>query len=579
MYTRCPSCSSTFRVTAAVLQMADGDVRCGSCDEVFNALRTLVDDWDVGDTSASGTPGAGPDAGADGEKLPPEALEFDVPETEWQRFFISAAEAPLKAGRDEPQLGQDFAELGDAPVNDDAPASPGATELPSSTLGPTPGSTPPTEPASGSRPLPLILGPPAANELPPRPSVEEETADTDTWKAFLREAEPDETSEAGDLRQSDSKHAAKHAAPAEIEDDLSEHDPMLHRLPELADLPELPGEDDEEEDDEPLFVVGDEEPPLLAGIHTGRQPAGTETSAAGAADDDDELDADDDDDDIFATDIEPYIDAGLDDELDEEEIGDDTREQIALREPTGESAPVFYAHDVAKSDAARDVELDEEAIGLKDEPDGGELAQRADREAELLPATVLDWGPPPSFPERAPRAPAHTARWLGLSVAMALLLGAQYLHSRRDELGADPSWGSAVRAVYAQLGMPLHPDWPLAAYEIRGAKAIAENSAPGALDIVAEIAVSGPHGVGLPMVRVVLRDRWSNAVASGIFAATDYLAETPPPTGIYAPGTLIPVQISLKDPGAAAQGYELDVCVPNREVGLQCKSARDPFRR
>ncbi|MCE7901698.1 MAG: DUF3426 domain-containing protein, partial [Gammaproteobacteria bacterium PRO9] len=45
MYTRCPSCSSTFRVTAAILQMAAGEVRCGSCGGVFNALETLVDDW------------------------------------------------------------------------------------------------------------------------------------------------------------------------------------------------------------------------------------------------------------------------------------------------------------------------------------------------------------------------------------------------------------------------------------------------------------------------------------------------------------------------------------------------------
>ena len=43
MYTRCPSCSSTFRVTAAILQMAAGEVRCGSCGGVVNALGQPID--------------------------------------------------------------------------------------------------------------------------------------------------------------------------------------------------------------------------------------------------------------------------------------------------------------------------------------------------------------------------------------------------------------------------------------------------------------------------------------------------------------------------------------------------------
>ena len=80
------------------------------------------------------------------------------------------------------------------------------------------------------------------------------------------------------------------------------------------------------------------------------------------------------------------------------------------------------------------------------------------------------------------------------------------------------------------------------------------------------------------MVRVVLRDRWSNPLASGTFDASGYLAEAAPAGTLYAPGSLIPVQLSLQDPGTNAQGYELDVCVPNRHFGLQCRSARDPFR-
>ena len=44
MYTRCPKCSTVFRITAAQLRIAEGEVRCGNCTISFNALTELTDD-------------------------------------------------------------------------------------------------------------------------------------------------------------------------------------------------------------------------------------------------------------------------------------------------------------------------------------------------------------------------------------------------------------------------------------------------------------------------------------------------------------------------------------------------------
>lgn len=44
MYTECPSCHTFFKVTPAHLKIADGRVRCGSCNEVFNALESLTEE-------------------------------------------------------------------------------------------------------------------------------------------------------------------------------------------------------------------------------------------------------------------------------------------------------------------------------------------------------------------------------------------------------------------------------------------------------------------------------------------------------------------------------------------------------
>lgn len=41
--TRCPSCGTVFRVVQDQLKVSEGWVRCGRCDEVFNALEGLFD--------------------------------------------------------------------------------------------------------------------------------------------------------------------------------------------------------------------------------------------------------------------------------------------------------------------------------------------------------------------------------------------------------------------------------------------------------------------------------------------------------------------------------------------------------
>jgi predicted Zn finger-like uncharacterized protein len=53
MYTQCPECDTIFRVNAAVLRAAQGQVRCGVCDATFDAIRFLMDDIEAGVNAAS----------------------------------------------------------------------------------------------------------------------------------------------------------------------------------------------------------------------------------------------------------------------------------------------------------------------------------------------------------------------------------------------------------------------------------------------------------------------------------------------------------------------------------------------
>lgn len=55
MYTRCPECSTCFRVTERHLAIAKGKVRCGKCQLVFNAPDNAIDDLPVSQLASQTT--------------------------------------------------------------------------------------------------------------------------------------------------------------------------------------------------------------------------------------------------------------------------------------------------------------------------------------------------------------------------------------------------------------------------------------------------------------------------------------------------------------------------------------------
>ncbi len=53
MYTQCAKCETVFKLSAEVLRAAGGQVRCGRCGEVFNALARLAEDASAFSTGES----------------------------------------------------------------------------------------------------------------------------------------------------------------------------------------------------------------------------------------------------------------------------------------------------------------------------------------------------------------------------------------------------------------------------------------------------------------------------------------------------------------------------------------------
>lgn len=62
MYTRCPTCSTCFRVTDRHLAIANGKVRCGQCQLVFNAPEHAIDDLPINQITTPSVPPVTPPA-------------------------------------------------------------------------------------------------------------------------------------------------------------------------------------------------------------------------------------------------------------------------------------------------------------------------------------------------------------------------------------------------------------------------------------------------------------------------------------------------------------------------------------
>jgi predicted Zn finger-like uncharacterized protein len=215
--TRCPRCETTFRVTPEQLKARHGRVRCGHCQNVFDALDTLIDATvqqvpaPVRDSVADETPAEVPESAA------PWVEPAEVQSTPVEPTSVEAAPAST-------------AELA---------SQPSATEPSSSAeeaIPPEPAQEPEPEPI----PIPAVTEPPAeptpqfdsepAEELaavvPPPPSSHQSPVDT---------PEPD--------APPSSEIAAEKPAPEEVPPSADEVpelpplEPLLHEGPEKRTWP------------------------------------------------------------------------------------------------------------------------------------------------------------------------------------------------------------------------------------------------------------------------------------------------------------------------------------------------------
>jgi predicted Zn finger-like uncharacterized protein len=198
-----------------------------------------------------------------------------------------------------------------------------------------------------------------------------------------------------------------------------------------------------------------------------------------------------------------------------------------------------------------------------------EIASAMEPDAAPVPAALLA---PEHAAPRVPRWAVHAT-----ATALALSLIAQVVHHYRGELADTSLLHGPLTGLYQTLGQPLEPRWNVADYEIRQLGASTDGAAAGDLVVRASISNRAPRVQPLPLLRVVMQDRFGNRVAGRDLEPAEYLGPGAPQVSLMASGQRVDVQVAFQDPGQTATGFEIDACMAGRDHNVTC--ANDPGAR
>ena len=153
-------------------------------------------------------------------------------------------------------------------------------------------------------------------------------------------------------------------------------------------------------------------------------------------------------------------------------------------------------------------------------------------------------------------------------LALALLL--QVLHHNRQDLVLNPTFGRMTSKVYGWLGIKLTPRWDLTAYSVKQLGAEAEGSEGTRLRVRLSVQNDSKRVQPLPLVRLTLKDRYENAVATRDLTPAEYLPPRAVELRLLEPDQRVDAELHVIDPGKAAVGFEIDACLRAEDGSVAC---------
>jgi predicted Zn finger-like uncharacterized protein len=557
MYSQCPECQTRFRVTADVLRIAQGTVRCGRCGSAFNALTRLSD-------SPSGTPRGMADTPADlasaasnmrnghGNHRDAETQpsEFHFSAEDIERVFVDSNDWQRQFGTD-PHGVAGF----DAPASRSAGAVAAANE--SETDDTNEGPLVEVDEnedfeditLEGERVviegLPDFLLDSSEHELTDAELLEAQAEartrllpDRDAAHQEASAADSDAAATAPWIDESmlvDAAHAESLAGDGQPQPDLDSTDrfEVLSHVPDSA-YPEIEHDDAyvgptarAARDDSVLERMSS--PSIEADSRDGAPRAGEDLPGVVAA-----------------------------------AVAGHTPAPGAARPNRAASMPSIVATAAALSASQPAAP----ALGDRRSPApwrAPTAAAEAPRRIESPSAFEAE-----EFDDETPTGRRGAWLWGTGALLLAIALMAQLAHMYRHELVRDPNVGPVLRNMYEQLGMPLSPNWDLAAYELRQWGPGETQPAAGAMTVRASIKNRAAFAQPLPLLRLELEDRFGGVVGRRDFEPKEYLRDPAQASRLLAAGASTEAELELADTTQEAVGYRLDICIQDAVAKVLC---------
>lgn len=157
------------------------------------------------------------------------------------------------------------------------------------------------------------------------------------------------------------------------------------------------------------------------------------------------------------------------------------------------------------------------------------------------------------------------------ALLLALVFTAQFAHHYRLQLARDATLGPPLREAYSRLGMPLPPNWNLAAFELR--QWGPSESAPsdtGTMTVRASLKNGARFAQPMPLLRLELEDRFGGTVARRDFQPAEYLKDPAQATRLLYAGASTEAELAIVSATAEAVGYRLDVCLRDENGVIRC---------
>lgn len=171
--------------------------------------------------------------------------------------------------------------------------------------------------------------------------------------------------------------------------------------------------------------------------------------------------------------------------------------------------------------------------------------------------------------ELAPTRRRSAGGLLALPLLLLALL-AQLVHYFRHDLARDPRIGPALTAAYERLGLPLSGRWDPTAFELREWPAAQATPPSGRMALRASITNRAPFAQPYPLLRVEVLNRFGAVIGTRDFEPAQYLKDPQAAQRKLDAGASVEANLDLLTSGGEAVGHRLDLCMRESATTLRC---------